>query len=507
MKRAAISILAVALVLSWLWFWTVLDARKNHPTTEAATNQSDTITVWVNELLGSPDESYYYELADLWNSIEPNIRMKMCVLGHAGYESKLRVAIASGQPPDVCFGGLQTLESLQYSGKASDLAVPIPPQYFPKDRLDAMGSIVQHSVLHDGKPTIFPIWRYSYGGILLANNDMLKAAGFDDQTIRDNGWTIDQFRAAAKSMTRDTNGDGKPDTYGFGAALVHLPHLFLNEFGPGVWGREIAKNGLLGYDPVAKKWTIHPKLTQQHIEQVFELFNNLLNVDKSWNPATLGMPIGEIIDELTVHRRLGMTFGETPWVPRLRQEIWEANRALGSHQPAPPPLTAIWMPTARPGDRPVPRAGVMGFSVLKQIPYKGDVHTDHAMRVAFFITHPIHLARSQIREFRHLPPSSNEFGEIYPELLHSNDPWVKFYNQVMDSNVAVVPDDPPQPESARAQGAALGAKLNQWMETQGSEYLQEVIYQKLTPQEGAERFYRDLKALELGTSARPEGRG
>ncbi len=24
------------------------------------------------ELLGSPDEVYYYQLADLWNSIEPN---------------------------------------------------------------------------------------------------------------------------------------------------------------------------------------------------------------------------------------------------------------------------------------------------------------------------------------------------------------------------------------------------------------------------------------------------
>src|SRR4051812_9085791 len=138
MRRTLIGILAVALVLSWLWFWTALDARSRSAPADASSAPTDTVTVWVPELLGSPDESYYYELADLWNSIEPSAHLKMSVLSHAGYDSKLRVAIASGQPPDVCFGGIQTLESLQYSGKASDLAVPIPLQYFPKERLDAM---------------------------------------------------------------------------------------------------------------------------------------------------------------------------------------------------------------------------------------------------------------------------------------------------------------------------------------------------------------------------------
>src|SRR5437868_5885805 len=155
--KMTIAILLVALALSWLWFWSSFGARRSQANGEAASASTDTVAVWVNELLGSPDESYYYELADLWNSIEPRVHLKMSVLGHAGYESKLRVAIAAGQPPDVCFEGLQTLDALQYSGKASDLAVPIPVQYFSKDRLDAMGSIVQRSVLRDGKPTIFPI--------------------------------------------------------------------------------------------------------------------------------------------------------------------------------------------------------------------------------------------------------------------------------------------------------------------------------------------------------------
>src|SRR6476659_4520460 len=163
MQRLWIGILAAALALSWLWFWTALDARSNSAATGTSFAPTDTVNVWINEHLGSPDESYYYALADLWNSIEPSVHLKMSVLGHAGYDSKLRVAIASGQPPDVCFGGIQSLEALQYSGKASDLAVPIPERYFPQERLDAMGAIVKRSVQHGGHPTVFPIWRYSYG--------------------------------------------------------------------------------------------------------------------------------------------------------------------------------------------------------------------------------------------------------------------------------------------------------------------------------------------------------
>src|SRR5206468_3706360 len=107
-QRLAIGVLAIALVVRWLWFWTELDARRtNAPSDASSKGSTDTVTVWVSEMLGSPDESYYYQLADLWNSIEPGVHLKMSVLSHAGYDSKLRVAIASGQPPDVCFGGIQ----------------------------------------------------------------------------------------------------------------------------------------------------------------------------------------------------------------------------------------------------------------------------------------------------------------------------------------------------------------------------------------------------------------
>src|SRR5689334_11354998 len=141
MAKFTVTVLALALAASWLWFTTT--SRDSNRKSQIANRKSDVVVVWVNELLGSPDEAHYYAIADLWNTIEPDVKLKMCVLGHGGYESKLRVAIASGQPPDVCFGGVQTLESLQFSGKAADLSVSIPERYFPADELARMSPTIR----------------------------------------------------------------------------------------------------------------------------------------------------------------------------------------------------------------------------------------------------------------------------------------------------------------------------------------------------------------------------
>jgi len=489
MRTAITILLSFALAGSWLWFST--RPSVSNPNSQSENRKSDEITVWVNELLGSPDEANYYALADLWNSIEPTVKLKMCVLSHGGYESKLRVAIASGQPPDICFGGMDALEMLEFTGKSSDVSVPIPARYFPDAELQRMSPVIRKSLAPDsnGRPRIFPVWRYAYGGFLLCNNDMLKAAGYNDDQIRAHGWTVDQFRDACRKMTHGNQ-------YAFGAALIHVEHLFLNEFGPGIWGREITRNSLLGYNPTLHKWTIHPDLTEDQICRNFLLFHQLINVDKTWDRATLSMNLSEILDDVAVHRRLAMTFGEVAWAPRLRMEIWRANEMLGNKQPEPPPLTSIWMPATAPGQKGTPLAGVMGFSVMKQDPYRGDAHTENAMRVAFFLTHPVNLARSQIRTFRHLPADPKAFGEIYPELLHSDDKWVKFYNEVMDSDLPVISDAPSPGEEGAAQYAALRARVDQWLARQGMDYLQQVIYQKLSPEEGARKFFHELKALQ-----------
>ncbi|MFH1741447.1 MAG: extracellular solute-binding protein [bacterium] len=496
MKNLLIIILVVLLGLSWVYFWICTRPTTIEEGEDRSSGQKDVIHVWVNELVGSPDEVHYYELADCWNATHPNLQVKMTVMSHAGYDSKLRIAIASGQPPDVCMGGLVTFESLRYSGKTTDLAVPIPKEFLPQERIDAMGPVFKKFALRDGQPFIFPVYRYCYAGVLLTNRTMLQEAGFDDKEINQKGWTFEQFREACRKITKDTNGDGTPDVWGFGAALVHFKHLFLYEFGPGVWGRDVTERTLVGFDESTGRWARHPKLTEDQLYELFLLFYQLFNVDKTWNPSLLGMTIHEILDEVVTHRRLAMTFGEVPWAPKLRHDIWEMEISQGAKNKGElPDLTSIWMPTLHPGDRPAPRAGILGFSILKQTPYKGDAHTRNALRVALFLTHPAHLARSQFRMFRHLPPEPGRFGRIFPELIQVDDPWVKYYNEMLDSDVPFVPpplsSDTPDPVGCQK----TGIELDRWIEKTGMDYLQQVVYEKMSPREAAKRFYEGIQEV------------
>ena len=250
-----------------------------------------------------------------------------------------------GQPPDVAFGGMQTLETLQYSGKASDLSAPIPEQFFTKDRLDAMGDIVQKSVLRNGHPTIFPIWRYAYGGFILANNEMLKSAGFDDENIRKNGWTIDQFREARKiTPTRmATERSTRRDRRGRWCIF----NIFCSTSSARESGAKRSRRTAClpltsatmddspGSHAGSHQAPVHAVRSAHQRRQVLEpgVSRDELHRDQS---------------TITIHRRLGMTFGETPWVPRTRRKIWEADVAMGAAaRPEPPELTCIWMPTKR----------------------------------------------------------------------------------------------------------------------------------------------------------------
>ena len=153
------------------------------------------------------------------------------------------------------------------------------------------------------------------------------------------------------------------------------------------------------------------------------------------------------------------------------------------------------MPTFAEGLGPSTLAGVMGFSVFRQTPYKGDAHTENALRVACFLTHPVHLARSQLRRFRHLPPEPKRLARIYPELTRSSDPWVKFYNDVMDSDIPWVAEPMTPGTPATRLFMEYTTEFDVWLEKKGMSCLEQVVYQRLTPTEGARLFYEGVRQL------------
>ena len=77
MRNLTIFILVLLLSLSWLWFWTITSNPRRARATESAPSAKDTVVVWADDLLGSPDEAYYYALRDLWNTTHPDVHMEL----------------------------------------------------------------------------------------------------------------------------------------------------------------------------------------------------------------------------------------------------------------------------------------------------------------------------------------------------------------------------------------------------------------------------------------------
>lgn len=71
---------------------------------------------------------------------------------------------------------------------------------------------------YNGAPYGLYFWRPpELRGALLFNKTLLKDYGINEdlyQLVRDGNWTFDKFRELAIACTRDTDGDGVPNTYG-----------------------------------------------------------------------------------------------------------------------------------------------------------------------------------------------------------------------------------------------------------------------------------------------------
>lgn len=124
------------------------------------------------------------------------------------YWTKLQTEVAGGTTPDVV--GMVSMYSQQYIRQGTLLGLKSFIEREPDVKVD------------DFWPTIMPAYRwkdetyafpYDLSTILLMYNKKL----FDEAGVKypTGDWTWDEFLDAAKKLTKDTNGDGKPDQFGW----------------------------------------------------------------------------------------------------------------------------------------------------------------------------------------------------------------------------------------------------------------------------------------------------
>jgi multiple sugar transport system substrate-binding protein len=170
---------------------------------------------------GSPEElAVWQSVADDFTAKNPSITVSMDVADWDSYWEKLSTLYAANTPPDLF---------------AMD--APLFMDWYSRDTLLSLQSYIDEDPeLFNG---LYPVTVKAYETdkgyfglprdcqtiVLFYNKDMFDAAG---QAYPDGTWTYDTLRQVAKALTKDTNGDGVTDQWGFSTDLWDM-ELFWSE--------------------------------------------------------------------------------------------------------------------------------------------------------------------------------------------------------------------------------------------------------------------------------------
>lgn len=140
---------------------------------------------------------------------------------------KFQAMIAAGEPPDIADTGMD-----QYSFADRDVFRDLQP-LMDRDGVDLSDEdpIALKSFHHYGKGIQFG-YPHSMNSdpICYFNKNLFDAEGvaYPPQSWSDASWTWEAYIDLAKKMTKDTNGDGKPDQWGGSAPMYfyNAPYIF-----------------------------------------------------------------------------------------------------------------------------------------------------------------------------------------------------------------------------------------------------------------------------------------
>jgi multiple sugar transport system substrate-binding protein len=213
------------------------------------------------QLWGSPEEGEVWKkIVSSFESAHPDIKVKVEVADWDSYWEKLRVLMAGGTPPDV----FAMDAPLFLDWQSRDVLLNLQP-YLDKDPKIMEGVYPSTLSAYKTANGYYGLPRDFQTIVLYYNKDMFDAA---KQAYPTADWTWTEFRAAAKALTIDKDGDGKTDQWGFWAeALDPEPY----------WGSVIWSHGGEIVDLAAGKTLISsPQATAG-----FQLIADMWLADKS----------------------------------------------------------------------------------------------------------------------------------------------------------------------------------------------------------------------------------
>lgn len=269
------------------------------------------------------------EAMDIFHKKHPNIKVVLEPISYKEKETKYTVESIAGRAPDVFHVHAFSLPMFFSKGFAKDLTPFIEKE--GAGFLDSWYPLPLKLLKHSGKMHAMPGDYMTM--VLFYNTNMFKAAGLD---INNPPKTWTEFLAHAKTLTRDTNGDGKIDQWGFGTVGAKSPG-FSMRFGPFIWS--------YGADYLT------PDLKQSALDtpeakDAFKFFVELYTKHKVVPPGLTAMNPQEVRTQFA-QKKVAMILG-SGWTPPIVNKINPDLKAFEVLKAAPAPMdkkqaTAIWL--------------------------------------------------------------------------------------------------------------------------------------------------------------------
>lgn len=280
-------------------------------------------TTLVNYFRGWGDlNTMWQEVATAFEKTHPDIKVRIVNVAYGDYFTKLEAMIAAGTSPDMVFMDSSRFPSFARKRLMKDLAPIIASDR--SVRLDAF------------YPEALALGRYKGQLYGLPNDVAIHCMAYNKNLYAQVGlvepeedWTHDDLLEMAKRLTRDTNGDGKPETWGLTAYQ---------------WEAAIyANGGHIADDPDSpRKSVINSPEAVAAVEWVSNLYNRYRVVGGDFANGKAGMQVvGHwSIPDLTKYakfkwdvvglpkfkRRATLNFGSVFMIPsnsRHPKEAWE----------------------------------------------------------------------------------------------------------------------------------------------------------------------------------------
>jgi multiple sugar transport system substrate-binding protein len=176
----------------------------------SAAAASDTITYWASDQGNNLDDTAAKLKPSLDRFTEKTgVKVNLEVISWTDLYNRILTAVTSGDGPDVLNIGNTWAVTLQETGAFEPVEGALLEAVGGKDRFLKTSWSTGGA---EGKtPTSVPLYGLAYN--MYYNTKMFKEAGIEKAPV-----TWEEFVADAKKLTKDTNGDGKPDQWGFTAA-------------------------------------------------------------------------------------------------------------------------------------------------------------------------------------------------------------------------------------------------------------------------------------------------